>query len=324
MRIVVAGTPAVALPPLEALASSRHEIAGVVTRPDAASGRGRRVSRSPVAEWADARGLPVLQPVKPSEPAFLEALAELAPDCCPVIAYGALVPRAAREVPKHGWVNLHFSVLPAWRGAAPVQRALMSGDQVTGATTFLLEAGLDTGPVYGVMTERVRPADTAGDLLARLAEGGAELLVRTLDGIEEGSIEAVPQPSQGVSLAPKIAVEEARVDWRLPAIAIDRRVRGCTPEPGAWTVFRGERLGLGPITVQDDEEPALSPGSLRVTKRSVVVGTATGAVTLGEVRPAGKRPMPAADWARGVRPEPDEQFTVASEATPDDSEGGRA
>lgn len=316
MRLVVAGTPAVALPSLEALASSRHEVVAVVTRPDAASGRGRRVSRSPVAQWADGRGLPVLQPARPSEPEFLAALAELAPDCCPVIAYGALVPRAAREVPKHGWVNLHFSVLPAWRGAAPVQRALMAGDQVTGATTFLLEAGLDTGPVYGTMTETVRPHDTAGDLLARLAEGGSQLLVRTLDGIEDGSVEAVPQPSDGVSLAPKITVVEAGVDWRLPAVAIDRRVRGCTPEPGAWTVFRGERLGLGPITVRAGEGPTLAPGALRVTKRSVEVGTATGAVTLGEVRPAGKRPMAAADWARGVRPGPDETFTPTPEATP--------
>jgi methionyl-tRNA formyltransferase len=306
MRLVVAGTPAVALPSLEALAASRHEIAGVVTRPDAASGRGRHLSRSPVASWADERGLPVLQPPKPSDPEFLAALTELAPDCCPVIAYGALVPRAAREIPVHGWVNLHFSVLPAWRGAAPVQRAIMAGDQVTGATTFLLEAGLDTGPVFGVMTETVRPSDTAGDLLARLAEGGSGLLVQTLDALEDGTVSALPQPDEGISLAPKITVEEAAVDWRLPAVAIDRRIRGCTPEPGAWTVFRGERLGLGPVLLAEGEE--LPPGALRVTKRSVEVGTATGPVVLGEVRPAGKRPMSAADWARGVRPAADDRL----------------
>ena len=167
MRIVVAGTPEVAVPSLEALAASRHEIVAVITRPDSTAGRGLRVSRSPVGLWADAHDVPVLQPRRPSEPDFLAQLATLAPDCCPVIAYGALVPQAALDVPKHGWVNLHFSVLPAWRGAAPVQRAIMAGDQVTGATTFRLEAGLDTGPVFAVMTETVRPRDTTGELLGR-------------------------------------------------------------------------------------------------------------------------------------------------------------
>jgi len=308
VRIVVAGTPEVAVPSLAALAGSRHEIVAVVTRPDAASGRGRKVSRSPVAEWADQQGLPVLQPARPSEPDFLAELTALAPDCCPVIAYGALVPQAALDIPVHGWVNLHFSVLPAWRGAAPVQRSIMAGDEVTGATTFRLERGLDTGPVFAVMTETIRPRDTAGDLLARLAEGGAGLLLATLDGLEDGIIEARPQPEDGVSLAPKITVEEAAVDWRLPAVAIDRRIRGCTPAPGAWTTARGERLGLGPVSLDPlgpaDPEPnhdPLKPGELRVLRRAVQVGTATGPVTLGEVRPAGKRAMPAADWARGAR-----------------------
>jgi methionyl-tRNA formyltransferase len=306
MRIVVAGTPAVALPALNALAASRHEIVAVVTRPDAVAGRGRKVSRSPVALWADEHGVPVLQPARPSEPSFLAALAELRPDCCPVIAYGALVPQAALDIPKHGWVNLHFSVLPAWRGAAPVQRAIMAGDPVTGATTFLLERGLDTGPVFGVMTQTVRPGDTAGDLLDRLAEGGAGLLVATLDAIEEGAAEPKAQPDHGISLAPKITVEEAEVNWGLPAVAIDRRIRGCTPAPGAWTLWQGERLGLGPVSLEALESPEasepLAPGELRVLRRAVQVGTATGPVTLGEVRPAGKRAMPASDWARGARP----------------------
>ena len=324
MRIVVAGTPEVAIPALDALAASRHEIIAVVTRPDAASGRGRKVSRSPVATWADEHEVPVLQPARPSEPGFLAELTALAPDCCPVIAYGALVPQAALDIPVHGWVNLHFSVLPAWRGAAPVQRAIMAGDEVTGATTFRLERGLDTGPVFGVMTQAIRPRDTAGDLLARLAEGGASLLVATLDGIEDGAAEARPQPEDGISLAPKITVEEAAVDWALPARVIDRRIRGCTPAPGAWTTLRGERLGLGPVTLAPADpaptnsaptnpastelaEPTqdpLKPGELRVLRRAVQVGTATGPVTLGEVRPAGKRAMPAVDWARGARLEP--------------------
>ena len=312
MRIVVAGTPEVAVPALDALAGSRHEIVAVVTRPDAGSGRGRKVSRSPVGIWADEHGVPVLQPVRPSEPGFLAELTALAPDCCPVIAYGALVPQAALDIPEHGWVNLHFSVLPAWRGAAPVQRAIMAGDEVTGATTFRLERGLDTGPVFGVMTQAIRPRDTAGDLLARLAEGGAGLLLATLDAIADGAAEARPQPEEGISLAPKITVEEAAVDWTRPASVIDRRIRGCTPAPGAWTTARGERLGLGPVSLApidapispDTTQEPLKPGEIRVLRRAVQVGTATGPVTLGEVRPAGKRLMPAVDWARGARLEP--------------------
>jgi methionyl-tRNA formyltransferase len=311
MRLVVAGTPEVAVPTLDALAASRHDVVAVVTRPDAPSGRGRRILRSPVAEWADARGLPVLQPRRPSEPEFLADLAELAPDCCPVVAYGALVPRKALDVPPHGWVNLHFSVLPAWRGAAPVQRALMAGDDVTGATTFRLEEGLDTGPVFGVLTETVRPRDTAGDLLARLAAAGAGLMVATLDGIEDGALTPRPQPADGVSPAPKVSVEEAAVDWALPAAVVDRRVRGVTPAPGAWTTWRGERLGLGPVlprAAADAGDEPLAPGELRVSKRAVAVGTATGAVELGEVRPPGKRAMAATDWARGARPQPGERL----------------
>jgi methionyl-tRNA formyltransferase len=219
-----------------------------------------------------------------------------------VVAYGALVPQVALDVPTHGWVNLHFSLLPAWRGAAPVQHSIMSGDEITGASTFRLEAGLDTGPVYGVMTERIRPTDTAGDLLGRLALGGAGLLVATLDGIADGSLVPVPQDAEGVSLAPKIEASDARVDWTRPAVAVDRQIRGCTPAPGAWTTFRGERLGLLPVRVDEGYAgPPLAPGELAAGKRAVHVGTATAAVALSEVRPHGKRQMAAADWARGVR-----------------------
>lgn len=320
MRIIVAGTPEVALPPLEALHASDHQIIAVLTRPDTVAGRGRRVSRSPVARWGDEHDVPVLQPARPGDPEFLATLGELAVDCVAVIAYGALVPQRALDVPRHGWVNLHFSVLPAWRGAAPVQRALMAGDQVTGASVFQLEKGLDTGPVFGVMTQTVHPRDTAGDLLARLAEGGAGLLVATLDGIEAGEVQARPQPEEGVSLAPKITVEEAQVDFTRTAVAIDRQVRGCTPAPGAWTTFRGDRLGLGPLVPlpgPDPESAALAPGELRVLKKVVHVGTASVPLVLGEVRPAGKRAMPAVDWARGARPEPGERLGVAT-APPSD------
>lgn len=299
MRVVFAGTPEVALPALEAVAASRHDLVGVVTRPDAPSGRGRRLVASPVAQRAEELGLTVLKPQHPRDPEFQGALRTLAPDACPVVAYGALLPQSALDIPTHGWINLHFSVLPSWRGAAPVQHSLWAGDEVTGATTFRIVKELDAGPTFGVMTERVRPDDTAGDLLARLAEGGAGLLVQTLDGIEAGAIEAREQPAEGVSLAPKILVEDARVDWSQPAAAIDRQVRACTPAPGAWSTHDGERIKLGPVTLSDRD--SLDPGVLEVTKNAVYVGTATGAVQLGRVKAFGKKEMPAADWARGVR-----------------------
>jgi methionyl-tRNA formyltransferase len=307
LRLLFAGTPAAALPSLEALLVSGHEVVAVLTRRDAAAGRGRTVSRSPVAERADAAGVPVLQPRSPREPEFLAHLADLAVDCAPVVAYGALVPPAALALPAHGWVNLHFSLLPAWRGAAPVQHAIMAGDEVTGASTFLLEAGLDTGPVFGTMTEAIGPRDTAGDLLARLAAGGARLLVATLDGIAAGTLEPRPQPAQGISLAPKVETADARVDWALPAHVVDRRVRGVTPAPGAWTTWRGERLRLGPVHPVA-EVGDLAPGELRAERSGVLVGTGRGAVRLGEVQPAGKRMVPAPDWARGARLAADERL----------------
>ena len=280
----------------------------VLTRPDAPAGRGRKVSRSPVAERADAAGLPVLRPPSPREPEFLEHLAELAVDCAPVVAYGALIPLAALDLPRHGWVNLHFSLLPAWRGAAPVQHAIMAGDEVTGASTFRLEAGLDTGPVFGTVTEPIDARDTAGDLLDRLAVSGARLLVATLDGIEDGTLEARPQPADGISLAPRIEPADARIDWTLSAHVVDRRIRGVTPAPGAWTTWRGDRLRVGPVSWLLDG-PALDSGELLFESGEVYVGTGNGApVLLDEVQPAGKRMIPAADWARGARPAPGERL----------------
>ncbi|MFJ5219113.1 methionyl-tRNA formyltransferase [Streptomyces sp. NPDC088354] len=301
MRLVFAGTPEVAVPALDALiASGRHEVVAVVTRPDAVAGRGRKLVASPVAQRAEEAGIEVLKPTRPRDEDFLARLREIAPDCCPVVAYGALLPRVALDVPAHGWVNLHFSLLPAWRGAAPVQHAVMAGDEVTGASTFLIEEGLDSGPVYGVVTEDVRPRDTSGDLLTRLAHSGARLLAATMDGIEDGSLVARPQPAEGITTASKITVEDARIDWKAPALRVDRLVRGCTPAPGAWTLFGGERLKIGPVTLLPEHD-GLAPGELEVTKRAVLVGTGSHAVELGEVRPQGKKPMAAADWARGVR-----------------------
>jgi methionyl-tRNA formyltransferase len=300
MRLVFAGTPAVAVPALAAVHASGHEVVAVVTRPDAPAGRGRGVLRSPVGVWADEHGVEVLTPARPREPEFLDRLRTLAPDCVPVVAYGALVPPAALEIPRFGWVNLHFSLLPAWRGAAPVQHAVLHGDELTGASVFQLEQGLDTGPVYGTLTDEIRPTDTSGDLLERLAHSGAGLLVAVLDAIAAGTARAEPQPADGVSLAPKLTVDDARVRWGDPAFAVDRRVRACTPAPGPWTTFRGDRVKLGPITPVGNG-PTLKPGELLVEKSRVLAGTATVPVQLGEVRAAGKKAMPATDWARGVR-----------------------
>ncbi|WP_329180804.1 methionyl-tRNA formyltransferase [Streptomyces sp. NBC_01477] len=300
MKLVFAGTPEVAVPALDALiASGRHEVAAVVTRPDATAGRGRKLVASPVAERAVAAGIEVLKPARPRDEDFLDRLREIDPDCCPVVAYGALLPKAALDVPARGWVNLHFSLLPAWRGAAPVQHAVMAGDEVTGASTFLIEQGLDSGPVYGVVTEEIRPADTSGDLLGRLAVSGAGLLVATMDGIADGRLSARPQPAEGVTIAPKLTVEDAAVDWNTPALRVDRLIRGCTPAPGAWTLIGGERLKLGPVAPVP-ERTDLAPGELSVGKNAVLVGTGSHAVLLGDVQPQGKKRMPAADWSRGT------------------------
>jgi methionyl-tRNA formyltransferase len=303
MRLVFAGTPAVAVTTLEALLKSRHDVVAVITRPDAPAGRGRHLAPSPVAVRAAEAGLEVLKPARVREPAFLERLAELAPDCCPVTAYGALLPQAALDIPAHGWVNLHFSLLPAWRGAAPVQHALLHGDEITGATTFQIVPELDAGPVYGMVTEPVLPGDTTGDLLARLGSSGSALLVATLDGIEDGTVTAIPQSPDGISLAPKVTVSDARVDWKRPAFVVDRMIRACTPDPGAWTPFEGGRLKLWPVSLEASgprEDGSLAPGEVRAGRNAVYVGTGTTAVLLGDVQPPGKRRMPAADWARGL------------------------
>jgi methionyl-tRNA formyltransferase len=305
--LAFAGTPAAAVPTLRALLdASDHEVAAVITRPPAPAGRGRRSVASPVAALAAEAGVPILTPVRPAEPQFLAELAALEVDACPVVAYGALLPPSALAVPPHGWVNLHFSLLPAWRGAAPVQHAVLHGDEVTGASTFLIEQGLDTGPVFGVVTETIRPGDTSGDLLERLSVSGAGLMVATMDGIADGSLVAVPQSSEGVSLAPKITVADAQVPWESPARHVERLVRACTPSPGAWTMFRGDRLKLGPVKLRGAHD--LQPGELQVTKSGVVVGTASLDVELGLVQPPGKRPMAAADWARGARIEAGERL----------------
>jgi methionyl-tRNA formyltransferase len=301
VRLVFAGTPEPALPALRSLLDSpRHEVVAVLTRPDAAAGRRGRPEPSPVAREALDRGIPLLRPARPNSPEFVAELSEFAPDCCPVVAYGALLRDDLLGVPPHGWINLHFSLLPAWRGAAPVQAAIAAGDAITGATTFRIEPSLDSGPVYGVVTETIRPTDTAGDLLERLAVSGAALLSATLDGIADGTLTPRPQPADGVSMAPKITVDGARVRWELPAPVVERRIRAVTPNPGAWTLIGDLRIKIGPVRIDPAPIP-LPPGVIHADRKNVWIGTGSEPVRLGQIQPPGKKPMNAADWARGAR-----------------------
>ncbi|HET8880221.1 MAG TPA: methionyl-tRNA formyltransferase [Arthrobacter sp.] len=296
MRVLFAGTPAVAVPSLDALVEAGFDVVAVLTRPDAPLGRKRVLTPSPVAARAAELGIEVIHAAKVDD-AVTARIAAAAPDVAAIVAYGGLIPRAALDVPRHGWINLHFSLLPAWRGAAPVQRALIAGDDVTGAVTFRLEEGLDTGPVYGTLTEAVGPADTAGELLERLSRSGAVLLTQTLSAVDAGKAAAVPQQGE-VSVAPKLSLEDGRLDWHQPALAIGRRARGVTPEPGAWTTLEGQRVKLEPVRLRP-AAPELRPGQVALDGKTVLVGTGSHPVELTRVQPAGKKMMAAADWARG-------------------------
>ncbi|MFT4227509.1 methionyl-tRNA formyltransferase [Micropruina sp.] len=302
MRVVFAGTPEVALPALEAVAASRHELVAVVTRPDARQGRSKRLVPSPVAVWADAQGIETLKPVTPREPEFGQRLRELAPDCCPVVAYGALIPADVLAIPTHGWVNVHFSLLPAWRGAAPVQRGILAGDAETGITIFDLVPALDAGDIYLQEPSPLGDTETSGEVLTRLADRGAQLLVDVLDTIEAGTATAMPQPSAGITVAPKLTVADAQIDWTRPAIEIDRLIRACNPNPVSWTTHRGERFKVHLGRAQAGT--ILAPGAINAGRRTVNVGTGRGVLELLQVQPAGKRPMAAADWGRGLGVDP--------------------
>ncbi|KRE78713.1 methionyl-tRNA formyltransferase [Arthrobacter sp. Soil763] len=296
MRVLFAGTPAVAVPSLDALVAAGFDVVAVLTRPDAPLGRKRVLTPSPVAARAAELGIEIIHAAK-VDAGVTDRIAAAAPDVAAIVAYGGLIPRAALDIPRHGWINLHFSLLPAWRGAAPVQHALIAGDDVTGAVTFRLEEGLDTGPVFGTLTETVGLKDTAGELLERLSHSGAVLLTQTLSAVDAGQAAAVPQQGD-ISLAPKLTLDDGRLDWRQPALAIGRRARGVTPEPGAWTTVDGQRIKLEPVLLRP-EGPALEPGRVALAGKSVLVGTGSHPVELTRVQPAGKKMMNAADWARG-------------------------
>ncbi|WP_434619609.1 methionyl-tRNA formyltransferase [Arthrobacter sp. A5] len=305
MRVLFAGTPAVAIPSLEALLTAGFDVVGVLTRPDAPIGRKRVLTPSPVARRAEELGLPVIRAARIDEAASA-AIARLAPDVAAIVAYGALIPAAALRIPALGWVNLHFSLLPAWRGAAPVQHAILHGDDVSGASTFQLEAGLDTGPVFGTLTETIKPADTSSELLVRLSRSGAVLLVQTLSALNSGHAGAQQQLGD-VTLAPKLTIDDGRIDWAQPALAIGRRIRAVTDEPGGWTTLEGARFKIGPVELCVGTHD-LAPGRVAFGPTSIQVGTGSHAVKLVRVQPAGKKTMQAIDWARGLTNKEDVVF----------------
>jgi methionyl-tRNA formyltransferase len=291
VRIAFAGTPDVAVPVLDALVSSGHEIAFVITRPDAPAGRGRVLTPSAVSLSAQEHNIECFKTTD-----LVSLTSQLAQvDCVVVVAFGAMVPSDLLNVPKHGWINVHFSLLPHWRGAAPVQYAIKAGDDVTGVSAFQIDSGLDTGPVLGSIATSIRAGETSGELLDRLAIEGAALMVATLSALEAENIHAVPQPTTGVSVAPKISKDDARVSWQLPALAIERHVRAMTPEPGAWTMAGDQRIKLSPVSLAT-EVSHLAPGEVVKIENQVFVGTGSHAVVLGEVTQAGRNQVDAKQW----------------------------
>lgn len=300
MRVLFAGTPHVAVASLDQLVKDGLDVVAVLTREDAPVGRKRVLSPSPVAARAAELGIEIIHANRIDQP-VQERIAALETDIAAIVAYGGLVPEEALGIPRMGWVNLHFSLLPTWRGAAPVQHSIMAGDDVTGAVTFQLEKGLDTGPVFGTLTESIDAADTAGDLLGRLALSGAVLLSQTLAGLESGALVGIDQQGQS-SYAHKLTLADGKIDWSAPALAIRRRINGTTPDPGAWTELDGQRFKIGPLLPATDVD-ALAPGQVRITpgkQPRVVVGTGSHGVELVMVQPPGKKMMNAADWARGI------------------------
>lgn len=310
MRLLFAGTPEAALPSLRTLLDSHHEVVGVLSRADAPSGRGRRLRPSPVKALAEEAGVPVLTPSGLRDPDVQQQLRELAPDVAPVVAYGNLVPRAALEIPAHGWINVHFSMLPAWRGAAPAQRAVLAGQQETGLTVFRLEEGLDTGDVITARSETIGEHETSGELLERLAVSGAELLLEAVDALEAGTATFTAQDHAAATHAAKLSTGEARIDWELPAEQVSAHIRGMSPDPGAWTTLDGGRMKILGVEEppQVASELSLGPGQLLATRRHLLAGTGTSPLALAALAPAGRRPMRAPDWARGASLSPDTTF----------------
>lgn len=295
MKVLYAGTPEVAVAPLNGLLEAGYEVVGVLTREDAPVGRKRVLTPSPVAARAQELGLPIIKANRWSDE-VADAVAQLGADIAAVVAFGVLLPQSALDLLPQGWINLHFSQLPAWRGAAPVQRALMAGETEIYSNTFRIDAGLDTGPVFRSESATVGELDTAGDMLNRLAATGGALLAATFDGISAG---ATGTPQTGAAThAAKLTIADGKVDFTRPSAEIIAQVRGVIPEPGAWAELDGARFKLGMVRAID-AAPTGEPGTLFWVGKKVAVTCADGALELTQVQPAGKKMMNAADWARG-------------------------
>jgi methionyl-tRNA formyltransferase len=294
--IVFAGSPAAAVPSLSALAASRHDIAAVVTREDSPQGRRRELTPTAVGAAAETLRLPIIKANRLAGQAT-DAIAALEPDLGVIVAYGGLVREPLLSTPRLGWINLHFSLLPRWRGAAPVQHAIIAGDEVTGPSVFQLVPELDAGAVFGQLTQSIGERETAGQLLDSLAASGAELLVRVVDAIADGTARAEPQ-SGDVTLAPKLDLADAHIDFTGHASTVADRIRGVTPEPGAFTTIDDARVKILDATIARGLA-SLEPGRLALVGGRLLVGTASDPVELLSVQPAGKRGMSAADWWRG-------------------------
>lgn len=311
LKVMFAGTPEAAVPSLLRLAVDKDHfrVVAVLTRPDAPQGRGRKLTSSPVKKTALELGIPVME-CDPKEPSFLSALRATGAQAGAVVAYGKILKEDVLSALPLGWYNLHFSLLPQWRGAAPVQRSIWSGDTLTGATVFKLTKGMDTGPVLAQSTCEIGQHDTSGDLLSRLADDGSLLLSAALTAMEEGKIDLVPQPQGSYEVAQKISHEDAHIRFDVPVFAVDRQIRACTPEPGAWCTLHAQSdvqepfhvLKARPADSDDAQVPCdLKPGVLSVAKKHVWVGTSTVPLELEEVKAQGKKAMKAADWGRGGR-----------------------
>lgn len=296
LNLVFAGSPAAAVPSLLALADSDHQITSVITREDSPVGRRGVLTATPVALLADELGIPVVKANRLAG-AATEAVITQAPALGVIVAYGGLVREPLLSAPRLGWINLHFSLLPRWRGAAPVQRAIIAGDDLTGASVFQLVPELDAGDLFGQLTQPIGAHETAGHLLDSLAESGAELLVRVVNNLADGTAQALQQ-SGDVTIAPKLTLEDGRIDWTAGALACANRIRGVTPEPGAFTTVDGARVKIIDATVARDA-PRLPAGQLALEGRRLLIGTSTDPLELVVIQPAGGRAMSAADWWRG-------------------------
>jgi methionyl-tRNA formyltransferase len=296
LSLVFAGSPAAAVPSLLTLARSDHRVAAVITREDSPQGRRGILTETPVAAAATELGIRVIRANRLAG-AATEAVAELAPDLGVIVAYGGLVREPLLSLPRLGWINLHFSLLPRWRGAAPVQRAIMAGDDLTGASVFQLVPELDAGDVFGQLTQPIGALENAGHLLESLSRSGAELLLRVVDNVADGTARAEPQVGD-VTIAPKVTLEDGRIDWAANASTVANLVRGVTPEPGAFTMLDGARLKVLDAAIARDAA-RLAPGSLQLDGKRLLAGTASDPIELLTVQPAGRKAMPAADWWRG-------------------------